>query len=145
VGPVGLGWRERLISLKIQSDTPPMTSVMTDGLILVALLAGSAACVATCLWLAHRLGTPEVLARQDAMRFRSLRMGLGLVALGVCVLMMTGAVPGSELLHGWTSLACVGAGLLGILTIGSAHRERGVAAEAVVWQTEERQQAKKAA
>jgi hypothetical protein len=122
-----------------------MTSVMTDGLILVALLAGSAACVATCLWLAHRLGTPEVLARHDAMRFRGLRMGLGLVALGVCVLMMTGAVPGSELLHGWTSLACVGAGLLGILTIGSAHRERGVAAEALAWRTEERQQAKKAA
>jgi hypothetical protein len=118
---------------------------MTDGLILVALLAGSAACVAACLWLAHRLGAPEVLARGEALRFRGLRMGLGLVALGVCVLMMVGAVPGAEFLHGWTSLACVGAGLLGILTIGSAHRERDIAAQAVAWRTQARQHAKKAA
>jgi hypothetical protein len=124
-----------------------MTSVMTDGIILVALLAGSAACVATCLWLAHRLGAPEVLARHEAMRFRGVRMGLGVVAVGVCVLMMVGAVPGAEFVHGWTSLACVGAGLLGMLTIGTAHRERGEAAEAgaVAWKPQERREEKQAA
>jgi uncharacterized membrane protein len=117
-----------------------MSNVMADGLIVVALLAGSAACVAACLWLAHRLGAAEVVARGEAVRFRGVRMGLGLVAVGVCVLMMVGAVPGAELLHGWTSLACVGAGLLGILTIGTAQRERGAVAEAVAWRAEERRE-----
>ncbi len=51
-------------------------------------------------------------------------MGLGLVALGVCLVMMTGVLPGTAFLHGWTSLACVGCGLLGIVTMSTAQRER---------------------
>lgn len=106
-----------------------MTSFLQDGLFLVGLLAGSAACVAGSLWLAQRLDLPSTV---EGNRFqlgapyqsnrRLLRSGLGLFAIGASLFMMLGVIPGADFLHPWTAMACVGTAILGILTIASAQR-----------------------
>ena len=114
-----------------------MTSFLQDGLFLVALLTGSAACVAVSLWLAQRLDLPKAIESNPFQigsphqpNRKMLRTGLGLLSVGVSLIMMLGVVPGSSFLHPWTSMSCIGTAILGMLTIASAQRSPQVATAA---------------
>lgn len=106
-----------------------MDSFLQDGLFVVTLLAGSATCVALCLWLAQRLNLHRLIENHSTQigtpyqpAHRLLRTGLGLLTIGVSVIMMLGVIPGANFLNSWTSFACVGSAILGILTVVSAQR-----------------------
>lgn len=109
---------------------------MSDGVFLAVLLAGSVASVAACLWLAQVISmNRRIFGGLFEGNEKLARTGLGLLALGGSVMMLTGVIPGN-FLNPWTAMAACGTGLLGMLTIVSAQRGQVAADETAITPSE---------
>ena len=112
------------------------TTQLSDGVFLALLLAGSVVSVVACLWLAQVISmNRRVFGGMFEGSEKLARTGLGLLALGGSVMMLTGVLPGN-FLNPWTAMAACGTGLLGMLTIVSAQRGRVAADETQITASE---------
>lgn len=112
------------------------TTQMSDGVFVALLLAGSVASVVACLWLAQVVSmNRRVFGGLFEGSEKLARTGLGLLALGGSMMMLTGILPG-DFLNPWTAMAACGTGLLGMATIVSAQRGQVAADETQITPSE---------